>query len=154
MTRGSLTSRATIEDVGKTMKFNANTDRPIQPPNRSGTRFRIVAAAAFGGLGVAALLLTGTPILGRADAGPPAPSALTMQQSDIADRTSEALDSGRQRAELVNELREIRREIADLRALLTSGRVRTTIGNFNEMPVDKIKLEIDYSKLRDAMRNE
>jgi hypothetical protein len=39
-----------------------------------------------------------------------------------------------------------------LKALLTSGRVRTTVSNFSEMPLDKIRLEIDYTKLRDAMK--
>jgi hypothetical protein len=39
-----------------------------------------------------------------------------------------------------------------LKALLTSGRVRTNVGNFSEMPLEKIRLEIDYVKLRDAMK--
>jgi hypothetical protein len=52
----------------------------------------------------------------------------------------------------VNEIRALRTEVAELKSLLTSGRVRTNIGNFQDMPLDKIRLEIDYARLREAMK--
>lgn len=88
----------------------------------------------------------------RAEAGPPAPSALSIQQKASAPDPQDALDAGRQRLELVDEMRALRTEVAELKALLTSGRVRTNVGNFSEMPLEKIRLEIDYVKLRDAMK--
>jgi hypothetical protein len=91
-------------------------------------------------------------IVDRAEAGPPAPSALSIQQKASAPDPQDALDAGRQRLELAEELRALRTEVAELKALLTSGRVRTTVSNFSEMPLDKIRLEIDYTKLRDAMK--
>ena len=105
-------------------------------------------------LGAGAFLasaLTGVIVV-RAEAGPPAPSALSIQQKASATEPQDALDAGRQRLELVDELRALRTEVAELKALLTSGRVRTNVGNFSEMPLEKIRLEIDYVKLRDAMK--
>ena len=39
-----------------------------------------------------------------------------------------------------------------MRSLMTSGKLRTQISNFEDMKLDQIELEIDYAKLRDAMR--
>lgn len=111
-------------------------------------------ASVTSAIGVTALIaafLSGVGI-GRADAGPPAPSALSIQQKASAPDPQEALDAGRQRLELVDELRSLRTEVAELKALLTSGRVRSSISNFSEMPLEKIRLEIDYVKLREAMK--
>lgn len=107
--------------------------------------------SAIGVTALLAALLAGVGI-GRADAGPPAPSALSMQQKASAPDPQDALDAGRQRLELVDELRALRTEVAELKALLTSGRVRTNISNFSEMPLEKIRLELDYVKLREAMK--
>lgn len=108
-------------------------------------------AAVAGVAAVCIAVLSGTST-NRAEAGPPAPSALSIQQKANAPDPQDALDAGRQRLELVDELRALRTEVAELKALLTSGRVRTNVGNFSEIPLEKIRLEIDYVKLRDAMK--
>ncbi|MEY2795775.1 MAG: hypothetical protein RIR10_1491 [Planctomycetota bacterium] len=112
----------------------------------------IASTAAIAGVAaMCAVVLSGTST-NRAEAGPPAPSALSIQQKANAPDPQDALDAGRQRLELVDEMRALRTEVAELKALLTSGRVRTNIGNFSDMPLEKIRLEIDYAQLRDAMK--
>jgi hypothetical protein len=113
---------------------------------------RFASVALVLGAGVLFASVLSGMIVHRAEAGPPAPSALSIQQKASAPDPQDALDAGRQRLELVEELRVLRTEVAELKALLTSGRVRTTVSNFSEMPLDKIRLEIDYMKLRDAMK--
>lgn len=122
----------------------------MQRFNSNAPRFASVALALGAGV-LFASALSGM-IVDRAEAGPPAPSALSIQQKASAPDPKDALDAGRQRLELAEELRALRTEVAELKALLTSGRVRTTVSNFSEMPLDKIRLEIDYTKLRDAMK--
>lgn len=119
-------------------------------PTRTNHRLASIAVAATGGALVA--LFAASYGAGRADAGPPAPSALSIQQNAAATATQDALDAGKQRLDLVNEIRALRTEVAELKSLLTSGRVRANIGNFADMPLDKIRLEIDYTRLRDAMK--
>jgi len=85
-------------------------------------------------------------------AGPPNQSALSIQQRAQADDPKKVLDAGRQRDELVGEIRALRQEVAELKSLMTSGRMRANIGNFADMPLDRIQLEIDYDRLREAMR--
>lgn len=119
-------------------------------PTRTNHRLASIAVAAAGGA-IVALFATSFGA-GRAEAGPPAPSALSIQQNAAATATQDALDAGKQRLDLVNEIRALRTEVAELKSLLTSGRVRANIGNFADMPLDKIRLEIDYARLRDAMK--
>ncbi len=89
----------------------------------------------------------------RADAGPPPTSALSVQQNEASQKMIDALDSGKQRAELVGELKAMREELSALRALMTGGKMKTSVSNFDEMPLEKVKLEIDYSKLAAAMQS-
>ncbi len=88
----------------------------------------------------------------HAFAGPPGSSALSIQQNENAQKLLDAFDSGKQRAELVGELRSIRQEVSDLRALVTNGKMTSRIANFDEMPLDRMKLEIDYTKLAQAVK--
>lgn len=109
------------------------------------------------GAALAALVVTlldggfpeGGILVRRAEAGPPAPSALNMQQNRDATDQIDALDPGRQRLEMMSELRALREEVRDLRTLMTSGRMKTEVTN-----LDRIRLEIDYARLRDAIRAE
>jgi hypothetical protein len=122
----------------------------------TGIRHRIapmMAATACGALLASIAIAFGVD---RAEAGPPAPSALSIQQNAGGSGSSveNALDAGKQRLDLVNEIRALRTEVAELKSLLTSGRVRTNIGNFQDMPLDKIRLEIDYARLREAIKGD
>jgi 16S rRNA C967 or C1407 C5-methylase (RsmB/RsmF family) len=100
----------------------------------------------------AVLALTASALVRDANAGPPGPSALNMQQRAAEGNTIQAFDSGAQRLELISEIRALRQEVTDMRSLMTSGKLRTQISNFEDMKLDQIELEIDYAKLRDAMR--
>jgi hypothetical protein len=116
---------------------------------------RLVVALA----GVAAFLCAwtlwsrGSASMARsADAGPPAPSALNMQKQQENEDRARALDSGVQREQLISEIKQIRYEVAGLKELLKSGQLRAEVANFGDLKFDDIKLEIDYAKLRDAIR--
>ncbi len=100
----------------------------------------------------AVLALAASAFVRDAKAGPPAPSALTIQQRAADANTVQAFDSGAQRLELVNEIRALRQEVSDMRSMMSSGKLSTQISNFDELKLDSIHLEIDYAKLRDAMR--
>jgi len=119
-------------------------------PTRTNHRLASIAVAAAGGALVALFAVSFDA--GRVDAGPPAPSALSIEQNSAATATQNALDAGKQRLDLINEILALRTEVAELKSLLTSGRVRANIGNFADMPLHKIRLEIDYVRLRDAMK--
>lgn len=90
--------------------------------------------------------------LRSADAGPPAPSALNMQKQQENEDRTRALDSGVQREQLIAEVKQLRYEVAGLKDLLKSGQLRAEVTNFGDLKLDEIKLEIDYAKLRDAIR--
>lgn len=87
----------------------------------------------------------GAPFAQHAEAAPPPVSAanLARPSSDAAT----ALDSGSQRAEMVNELRAMRQELSELKSLIAGGGVRAQVTNLGD-----IKLQIDYAQLRDAAR--
>jgi len=123
------------------------------PPTTTSPRSArsVAASVAFGAAGalLVAALLDGGFSARRADAGPPPPSALNMQQNRDADEQIQALDPGRQRLETIAEIRALRDEVRELRTLLTSGRMKTEVTN-----LDRIRLEIDYARLRDAIRSE
>ncbi len=114
----------------------------------------VVAIALVGIAGISALVWPSGDRDRGAHAGPPNQSALSIQQRSRADDPNVALDAGRQRDELVSEIRALRQEVAELKSLLTSGRVRANIGNFADMPLDRIRLDIDYDRLREAMRDQ
>lgn len=82
-------------------------------------------------------------------AEPPRPSALNLQRGGSPGDPAELLDAGAQRIAMIAELKAMRSEVADLRALLSSGRAKVEVSN-----LDGVKLEIDYARLRDAMRRE
>jgi hypothetical protein len=82
-------------------------------------------------------------------AEPPRPSALNLQRGGSPGDPAELLDAGAQRIAMIAELKAMRSEVADLRAMLSSGRVKVEVSNLGDA-----KLEIDYARLRDAMRRE
>lgn len=82
-------------------------------------------------------------------AEPPRPSALNLQRGGSAGDPAELLDAGAQRLSMIAELKALRSEVSDLRAMLSSGRVKVEVSNLGEA-----RLEIDYDRLREAMRRE
>jgi len=74
----------------------------------------------------------GSPFASRAEAGTP-PTSARNATAGAEPPAAQALDSGFQRAEMVSELQAMRREMAEMRALLTSGGVRTEISNISEL---------------------
>ncbi len=114
-----------------------------------------IANACIVGLGAWMVFShAGAPMSQRAGATPPPPSAFnngtpssSNNQSSSANAASQALDSGRQREEMVAELRALRQEVSQLTTAVTSGRMRTEVSNLGEL-----KLQIDYAKLREAAR--
>jgi hypothetical protein len=114
-----------------------------------------IANACIVGLGAWMVFShAGAPMSQRAGATPPPPSAFNNgtpssynNQSNSANAASQALDSGRQREEMVAELRALRQEVSQLTTAVTSGRMRTEVSNLGEL-----KLQIDYAKLREAAR--
>lgn len=95
----------------------------------------------------------GTASMARsADAGPPAPSALNIQKQAQNEERERALDSGVQREQLISEMRQLRYEVAGIRELLQSGQIRSEVTNFADLKQPDVKIDIDYAKLRDALR--
>jgi hypothetical protein len=90
----------------------------------------------------------------RAEAGPPAPSALTIQkrQESAANDPLRVLDPGLQRDELLSEVKALRTDVATLKDLLRSGQMRAEVSNLADLKPKEVKLEIDYAKLREALR--
>jgi hypothetical protein len=86
-----------------------------------------------------------------ATAGPPA-SALNMQKQQANDERALALDSGVQREQLITEIRQLRYEVAGIKDLIKSGQIRMEVSNLGDLKRGDMKLEIDYAKLRDALR--
>jgi len=74
----------------------------------------------------------GSPFASRAEAGTPPTSARNATAS-AEPPAAQALDSGFQRAEMVSELQAMRREMSEMRALLSSGGVRAEISNISEL---------------------
>jgi hypothetical protein len=99
----------------------------------------------------------GTGSLARsATAGPPA-SALNIQKQQANDERALALDSGVQREQLITEIRQLRYEVAGIKDLIKSGQIRMEVSNLGDLKREDLKredlkLEIDYAKLRDALR--
>lgn len=95
----------------------------------------------------------GTASMARsADAGPPPASALNIQKQQENEDRARALDSGVQREQLLSEVKQLRVEIAGLKDLMRSGQLRAEVTNFGDLKLEEIKLEIDYAKLREAIR--
>ncbi len=105
----------------------------------------IAGCTCAGAVGV--FMSSQASLVTHAYAGPPSQSALSIQQNQESQKMLDAMDSGKQRLELVNELKLLRQEVAGIRALVTSGVMATRIANFDEM-----KFEIDYAKLAQAVK--
>lgn len=109
---------------------------------------RVTVAALLGAACTASVMLTmGGYLVSPAQAGPPAPSSRTLAQRATDEADIRPFDAGEQRLETIAEIRALREEVKQLRELLVGGRVQVGIAN-----PDELKLEIDYAKLRDALK--
>ncbi|MFM7134704.1 MAG: hypothetical protein ACKO0W_10345 [Planctomycetota bacterium] len=94
----------------------------------------------------------GGSFVAHADAAPPPSSRNIEQAEQRATPAGAAVDPAQQRLEMTGELRALRNEVAELKAILTSGRIKAEITNLDKIEQGEVKLEIDYAKLRDALR--
>jgi hypothetical protein len=60
-------------------------------------------------------------------------------------------NAGLQRLTMINELRALRADLNRLESLVASGKVRVSVANFDDIRWDRVKLELDYGKLKAAM---
>jgi hypothetical protein len=88
-----------------------------------------------------------------AEAGPPSPSARNLERERGAEERARALDSGVQRELLISEVRELRSEVRAMKQLLEGGQIRAEVTNLSDIKPTEVKLEIDYAKLRESLRN-
>lgn len=60
-------------------------------------------------------------------------------------------NAGLQRLTMINELRALRADLNRLEAYVASGKVSVSISNFDDIKWDRVRLDIDYGKLKAAM---
>lgn len=123
-------------------------------PTGHGSSRLVVGLAAVAAFACAWTLWSrGTASMARsADAGPPPTSALNLQKQEREAERARALDSGVQREQLIDEIKRLRYEVTGLQELLRSGQLRSEVTNLSDVRPPEIKLDIDYAKLRDALR--
>ncbi len=93
---------------------------------------------------LAAMLWTQVAGTSTASIAAAAPQSGTAKQAD----TDTFPNASVQRVAMINELRGLRGDVAKLEAAVMSGKLKVQIGN-----PDDIKLDIDYNKLRAAMKD-
>lgn len=137
-------------------KIDTERDYFAGAPARSGaSRLAVALATCAAALGGWTLWSYGVASVARtAEAGPPAQSALTIQKRAESEQDGivRALDAGQQREQLIEEVRALRLEVASLKEILSSAPLRVEVSNFRDLKQKEPKLEIDYAKLRDAVR--
>jgi hypothetical protein len=52
---------------------------------------------------------------------------------------------------MINEIRALRADLNRLESLVASGKVQVSVTNFDDIKWDRVKLELDYGKLKAAM---
>jgi len=60
-------------------------------------------------------------------------------------------NAGLQRLSMINELKAIRADLNRLETHLASGKLQVSVTNFDDIRFDKLKLDLDYAKLKAAM---
>jgi hypothetical protein len=60
-------------------------------------------------------------------------------------------NAGLQRLTMINEIRALRADLNRLESLVASGKVQVSVTNFDDIKWDRVKLELDYGKLKAAM---
>lgn len=133
--------------------MNTTDAHSNRPSRRNAARWTLLNAAILGATAWIAFS-QGGGLAAHADAAPP-PSSRNIETARAAEQTQQqgaAIDPAQQRVDMTNELRALRTEVSELKAMLSSGRVKTEITNLDEIEFKGVKLEIDYAKLRDAMR--
>jgi len=116
-------------------------------PNRSVAVWTLLNAIILGASAWLALSSAMAPLASRAHAGPPEQSSLDKDRAAAKSGQADPFDPAARELELLAEVRTIRGEVAAIREMIRSGGAKVSIAN-----MDEVKLEIDYKKLRDAMR--
>jgi hypothetical protein len=60
-------------------------------------------------------------------------------------------NAGLQRLTMINEIRALRADLNRLEAYVASGKVSVSISNLDDIKWDRVRLDIDYGKLKAAM---
>lgn len=60
-------------------------------------------------------------------------------------------NAGLQRLTMINELRALRSDLNRLESFIASGKVAVSVSNFDDIKWDRVRLEVDYAKLKAAM---
>lgn len=60
-------------------------------------------------------------------------------------------NAGLQRLTMINELKAMRADLNRLEAFIAGGKVQVSVTNFDDIKWDRVRLEIDYGKLKAAM---
>lgn len=87
-----------------------------------------------------------------AEAGPPSPSARSLERERGNDERARALDAGVQRELLISEIRQLRAEVLGVQELLRNGQIRAEVTNFSDIKPIEVNVEIDYAKLRESIQ--
>lgn len=123
------------------------------PTGHASSRLVVALAAVAAFVCAWTLWSRGTASMARsADAIPPEPSARNIERQDQNTDRTRALDSGVQREQLLSEIKQLRFEVSGLKDLLRSGQLRSEVTNLSDIKPADIKIDIDYAKLRDALR--
>lgn len=123
--------------------------------NASTTRHRSVAgltllnACLLGTTLWIAFSASSGPLASRAEAAPPEQSSLDKDRAAGKAGQADPFDPAARQIEMLAEIKAIRAEVAALRDMMRSGSAKVSISN-----ADEIKVDLDYKKLRDAMRSQ
>jgi len=60
-------------------------------------------------------------------------------------------NAGLQRLTMINELRAIRADLNRLETFVASGKLSVSVANFDDIKWDRVKVDLDYGKLKAAM---
>lgn len=60
-------------------------------------------------------------------------------------------NAGLQRLTMINELRAIRADLNRLETFIASGKLSVSVANFDDIRWDRVKIDLDYGKLKAAM---
>ncbi|MFZ9913969.1 MAG: hypothetical protein ACO3IB_01335 [Phycisphaerales bacterium] len=126
--------------------MNTSNTTDARKTRHTAARWTLLNAALLG-LTAWIAFSQGSGLGAFAHAGPPEQGSLDKDRAAAKSGQAAPFDPAARELELLAEVRAIRSEVAALRELMRSGNAKVSIANANEL-----KLDIDYKKMRDAMR--
>ncbi len=93
--------------------------------------------------------LVGDPSASLALASPQSSLPTNQVTKDETGSGGGVPNAGLQRLQIINEIKGLRSEIQRIDAALSSGKMKINVGNLSE-----IKLEVDYARLKDALKQQ